>query len=1108
MKSKNEERKLREGLKNSTMTSSNGEGSPHHVGAEVTVPGMVPRVTGPEIPREERFSPLHRYPSCANDASDPAELWVDLELRSPVTGTESNLVIPLCKKCAAEFGVETTPPVEMNGATSVSLANRFVVKPVKRAMRKLQSIGRSLDHWISQSRYRDKAHQFLRRDLELRELIEKNPDLQIRFTGTKLIPQRPKGPLMGDWFEYEIRFGQPADLVDSSAATEIEVHARTTRFLLSTQKPKEPLSTQYYLRLDIAYCSDQRILIDIYQEPSVLAEDVLCQLVEAIRRLPRPNFNKGISAFSMFAVFGYQSPEWAENWRAPFAGLSESKTIEGAETHESLFKALSVFAEKPQESDSRSSWGVAQYTAFLDVAPDNNLARMLRSGLLSDSGSFQQASEDALYVATSSTDMDHQGRAWAFLRHAWNQLKMGRDDVGIQAAQRAINVNPMNIKSRAAAIETLFEFNQIAAAKEVLESAERAGTQSPVFDVARGRLSWISGDPNGARHWFNRAIEHDPKCVSAYFHRGSLNATEARWVDAENDLTRCIECTDSSSDSLVAEFYLRRGRIRMEQQHNESAMSDFNEVLRLQPEHVDCLFNRGQVLLAEGKLELVIEAADQIISLVPDGPGGWGLRATAHFQLDQFDDALPDYARAFELGLTSPSLLCERASIWLTRQQFPEALEDVEAAIEIDPDHARAHDLRGLLYENDGEEFWNLAEESYSHAITLSPEWALPWFHRANLLAMLKRNQEALIDYRKTVELIPGFATAWKNLASCHVSREEFDDALNAFARALEIDPELVVAHLERGMLLGRMSRISDAILDFDAILKSEPENEIVLALRARSFIITEQYDKAIADFDRLVELNPSVAALIGRGTVWLYKDCPEEAEKDFAEAIQLQPESAEQIQMQQLFIEAGVAQHRENYEQVIEKAEAALQIDGNSVDGLMIRAGGKWFLEHWVEAGDDFSQVLDRDSDRLAAYSGRGQVRVELGEYEEAIQDLDRAIELATNDEEQEESFVAYALNGRALAKAGLERWNEAFEDFDQSIEQCPENAWVQYNLGRMYDLRGDRRSAIICFQMALVLRQPRLSPRQRERAQAYLERHKPAGNPTDGDVVPKDHQ
>ena len=1095
------------------MTSSNGEGSPHYVGGEVTEPGMAPRVTGPGFPREERFSPLHRYPSCANDDSDPGELWVEIELRGPATDTstdiEHQLVIPLCKKCAAEFGVTATPSAEKNGATSASFSNRFIVKPVKRAMKKLQSIGRRLDYWYGQSRYRDNVLQFLRRDLELRALIEKNPDLQVRFTGAKLIPQRPIGALDGDWFEYEIRFGEPADLVDPNAATEIEVHSRTARFLLSAQKPKGPLSTQYYLRLDIAYCSEQRILIDIYQEPSLLAEDVLRQLVEAIRQLPRPNFSKGISAFSMFAVFGCQSPEWAEYWRAPFAGLSESKTLEGAETHESLFTALSVFAEQPREMDSSSSWGIDQYTAFLDVAPDNNLARMLRSALFSEAGSFQQASEDALYVASSPKEIDHQGRAWAYLRHAWNQLKMGRDDVGIEAARRAINVNPMNIKNRAAAIETLLEFNQIDAAKEALETAERIGTESPVFDVARGRLSWISGDPNSARNWFNRAINHDPRCVSAYFHRGSLNATESRWSDAEKDLTSCIKWTDGSSGSLVAEFYLRRGRIHMEQQHHESAMSDFDEVLRLHPDHVDCLFNRGQVLLAEGKLELVIEAADQIISLMPEGPGGWGLRATAHFQLDQFDEALPDYARAFELGLTSPSLLCERASIWLTRQQFEESLEDVESAIEFDPNHARAHDLRGLLYENDGEEFWSLAEESYSHAISLSPEWALPWFHRANLLAMLKRNQEALDDYRKTVELIPGFPNAWKNLASCHVSREEFDDALNAFARALEIDPELVVAHLERGMLLGRMSRISDAILDFDAILKTEPENEIVLALRARSFIITEQYDKAIADFDRLVELNPSVPALIGRGTVWLYKDCPDEAEKDFAEAIQLQPESAEQIQLQQLFIEAGVAQHRDNYEQVIEKAEAALQIDGNSVDGLMIRAGGKWYLEHWVEAGDDFSQVLERDSDRLAACSGRGQVRVELGEYEEAIHDLDRAIELATHDEEQEESFVAYALNGRALAKAGLERWDDALEDFDLSIQKCPENAWVQYNLGRMYELRGDRRSAVICFQMALVLGQPRLSPRQRERAQAYLERHKPARDSVDGgNVAPNDHQ
>ena len=1090
------------------MTNSNVEGSSHHVGGEVTPPVAAPRVTESEIPREERFSPLHRYPQCANDAADAAELWVDIELRGHLSGTVRNLIIPLCKKCAAEFGVDTTPSIEQTDAKSASFPSRLMIRPLRWVMRQLHSIGRCLDRWHGHTQYVYKVQKFLRRDFELKELIEENPDLQIRFTGTRLIPERPIGALKGDWFEYEIRFGKPEDLVDSRAATEIEVHARTARSLLSAQKPKEPLPTQYYLRLDIAYFSEQRILIDLYQEPSVLADDLLHQLVETIRRLPRPSFSKGISALSIFAIFGYQSPEWAEYWRPPFAGLPESKNLDVNDTPHSRFEALSAYAEPPKEVDDKSLWGIEQYTAFLNVAPDNNLARMLRSGLFSDSGLFQQASEDALYVASSPTEMDHQGRAWAYLRHAWNQLKMGCNEVGIQAAQRAIHINPTNVKNRAAAIETLFEFNQFAAAKDVLETAERAGAESPVFDVARGRLCWLDGDHIEARKWFNRAIERDPKCVSAYFHRGSLNANHSRWADAEGDLTRCIECSDKSPVSLVAEFYLRRGRVRLEQQRNEPAMLDFNEVLRIEPDHVDCLFNRGQLLLAEGKLELVIEAADRIIRLAPDVPGGWGLRATAHFQLDQFDDALPDFARAFELGLKSPSLLCERASIWLMRQQYHDALVDVESAIEIDPKYARAHDLRGLLYESDGEEFWSSAEESYSQAISLSPEWALPWFHRANLLAMSKRNQEALEDYRKTVELIPDFATAWKNLASCHVGREEFDDALYAFERALEIDPELVVAHLERGILLGRMSRISDAILDFDAILECEPENEIVLALRARSFIITEQYDKAIADFDRLVELNPSVPAHIGRGTVWLYKNCPDEAEKDFAEAIQLQPESAEQIQLQQLFIEAGVAQHRENYQQVIEKAEAALQIDGNSIDGLMIRAGGKWYLEDWVEAGDDFSQVLQRDSERLAAYSGRGQVRVELGEYEDAILDLDRAIELATNDEDQEESTRAYALNGRALAKAGLMRWNDALGDFDQSIRLCPENAWAQYNLGRMYDLRGDRRAAIVCFRMARVLRQPRLSPRQRERAEAYLERNLPTGNPPGGDFVSDDYR
>jgi tetratricopeptide (TPR) repeat protein len=115
-----------------------------------------------------------------------------------------------------------------------------------------------------------------------------------------------------------------------------------------------------------------------------------------------------------------------------------------------------------------------------------------------------------------------------------------------------------------------------------------------------------------------------------------------------------------------------------------------------------------------------------------------------------------------------------------------------------------------------------------------------------------------------------------------------------------------------------------------------------------------------------------------------------------------------------------------------------------------------------------------------------RGQILVELGEYESAGEHFERAL-AALTDQAPPTSRGA-ALAGRAYVRAGLGDTIRATADFAEATRLAPENAWIHYLQGRVYHQKGEPDAASLCFRLALRVERPELSPRQRERVEAYL--------------------
>ena len=153
------------------------------------------------------------------------------------------------------------------------------------------------------------------------------------------------------------------------------------------------------------------------------------------------------------------------------------------------------------------------------------------------------------------------------------------------------------------------------------------------------------------------------------------------------------------------------------------------------------------------------------------------------------------------------------------------------------------------------------------------------------------------------------------------------------------------------------------------------------------------------------------------------------------------------------------------------------------------------WYSGELDRAITDYSRTLELQSEKILALSGRGQVYAEVGSPEEALQDLNTALELIEAADKSEEAsrlwhteIEAFVRNGKALALGGLGQFTESMKEFEHSLRLSPNNAWAFYNRAVVNEKRGRMDLAYADYSISLEKKQPHLNLIRRRRAEEKL--------------------
>ena len=229
--------------------------------------------------------------------------------------------------------------------------------------------------------------------------------------------------------------------------------------------------------------------------------------------------------------------------------------------------------------------------------------------------------------------------------------------------------------------------------------------------------------------------------------------------------------------------------------------------------------------------------------------------------LDEFNKATlkdPGYAPAYSGLADTYSLLGDwQYAVMSPREAMPKARMAAERALQLDEGLSEAH--TSLAFCLEGWDWdWRTADREFKRAIELNPNYATGHQWYAWHLALLGRNQEALMEMRKAADLDPLSLIINADLAELLAIVHMPDESIAQSRRTLEMDDNFALAHNHLAQAYLEKGLYTDAFKELKKARTLAPNNPTIAANLARAYIYLGQRSEASHILEELRHISDS----------------------------------------------------------------------------------------------------------------------------------------------------------------------------------------------------------------------------------------------------------
>ena len=281
----------------------------------------------------------------------------------------------------------------------------------------------------------------------------------------------------------------------------------------------------------------------------------------------------------------------------------------------------------------------------------------------------------------------------------------------------------------------------------------------------------------------------------------------------------------------TAGTFLDRGIMFASRGDYESAIADFDEAIRLDPNMSAAYMLRGRALQA---------SVSQVVG-VGENFGSVSINKIeiTEAQRRVLNLAVADFTQAIRLDPNSDRAYHGRATAYWSMNDNKRAVADYTQSIRLDPANAYEYSNRGLVYKDMGD--FGRAIADFTQSIRMEPNKHILYSHRGT--AYLRNNDfnNAIADFTHAIRLEPSAtlsSEAYGGRALCYSVTGDHDRAIADCEALLKID----------------LSATSIRLATVNSLLAFE------YTKRALEYGIKGDFNLAIADWEAVLRINPNDA--------------------------------------------------------------------------------------------------------------------------------------------------------------------------------------------------------------------------------------------------------
>ena len=346
-------------------------------------------------------------------------------------------------------------------------------------------------------------------------------------------------------------------------------------------------------------------------------------------------------------------------------------------------------------------------------------------------------------------------------------------------------------------------------------------------------------------------------------------------------------------------------------------------------------------------------------------------------------------------------------------------------------------------------------------------------FDQGDLDTMTNRMQQA-------VQANPGVADLWFYLGEGKRMTGSYDDALDSYQKAISINPNFAPAYLGRALASSATDSQAGVMKDMQQAIALDPNYldayywHALFSLQANNLLAAQK------DLKSIERLAPeSLTFYVVRSMLYLLQDKPQQALQDAQRAHEVDTTS-----LMGYYALGSAYFALENYPQAALHFYTYQLFYPNDASALLQYGQSLYLLgEDYAEALDALDRAIKQDSKLAEAYHYRGLVYLVLDDANQAVRDINKALNLDTT------SFEIRIDLGRALLAApNLNMAYEVLNAAEKYAQDDVQFAKLYYWRARVLDAAGNHSAALADWRALLDLPIEAVPPDWRAEARSIV--------------------